>query len=651
MMAFDSLKARARFLYHRRVMSSNFEPPILDRVKTKRFRTRLSFEWFASATALCVCGIYAYFLMFSRFGSWDDEGYLMATVRAMLQGHLLYDQIYTLYGPFYYFFEGALYVLTRLPVTHDFVRFVGLFFWLASAVLAAWSVLRLTRSFLLAGLTLFVVSKVLVFFSGEPGHPEELCIVCVCLLLALATAVDDRVSGWNAIFSAFLLAALSLTKINIGLYAIWAVLLTYLSTHPTSPIKRILFILVGLGSIGCITIIMLPLLGSGWVQNYFLLVVLSVLASLAAVSRTRPETTVSARTWCLLAAAFVTSGLAVIVPFLVHGTTMSALLYISVLQHKNFAREWFVSAPFTAKSTLWSVFSLVLAAFWSYRRLALSQSKVFEAGLQTLKGAIALFATIYLLTVYPDGVFGVHLLKFITPFSWLATVPPRAGQDSRSFARTFLCFLAVFVALYPFPVASAQLLFAVVPLIVVIVVFWYDALVALAAVVAGLNRRHVRRVLSGAAMLVLAGVYARALQEAHATYAARVPLLLPGATYIHVTPAEANTYRWVTDELNRHCASFFSMPGMFSFHFWTGKDTPTMMMMNDWPGFLNASQQQVIVSDLAHNHTSCVVSNPGITNIYLRGQDLSQSPVARYIYTHFQEVAERNGYHLLIRKD
>ena len=27
------------------------------------------------------------FLMFSRFGFWDDEGYLMATIRAMLQGH------------------------------------------------------------------------------------------------------------------------------------------------------------------------------------------------------------------------------------------------------------------------------------------------------------------------------------------------------------------------------------------------------------------------------------------------------------------------------------------------------------------------------------------------------------------------------------
>ncbi|HSU31721.1 MAG TPA: hypothetical protein VLJ11_10845 [Bryobacteraceae bacterium] len=633
-------------------MPTNFESPIPDLAQTKRLGTSLSVKWIALAVALCACGAYAYFLMFSRFGFWDDEGYLMATVRAMLQGHLLYDQIYTLYGPFYYFFEGALYVLTGLPVTHDFVRFVGLFFWLASAGLAAWSVLRLTRSFLLAGLTLFAVSKVLVFFSGEPGHPEELCIVCVCLLLALATMVNSRLSGWNAIFSGFLLAALSLTKINIGLYAIWAVLLTYLSTHPASQIKRLLFFLVGLGSIGCTAIIMLPLLGSGWVNNYLLLIVFSILASLTAVSRNRPETIIGARAWYLLTVAFVTTGLAVVVPFLVHGTTMSALLYISVLQHKNFAREWFVSAPFTPKSTLWAVLSLALAALWSYRRLAPSQSKTFEAGLQALKGAIAVFGTIYLLTMYPEHTYGVRLLKLVTPFNWLVVVIPSSqGKDSRFFARVFLCFLGVFVALYPFPVASAQLLFALVPLIVVIAVFWHDAFVALAAVVAGLNRRNTRRALSATAMLLLAGVYAKALHGAQANYAALVPLRLPGAANIHVTPREADTYRWVTDELDRHCASFFSMPGMFSFHFWTGKDTPTMMMMNDWPGFLNASQQQVVVRDLAHNHTSCVISNPGITNIFLRGQDMSESPVARYIYSHFREIAERNGYHLLVRKD
>ena len=40
------------------------------------------------------------------------------------------------------------------------------------------------------------------------------------------------------------------------------------------------------------------------------------------------------------------------------------------------------------------------------------------------------------------------LLKFIVPVSWLViAAPAKAGKDSFPFARVFLCFLAVFVAL------------------------------------------------------------------------------------------------------------------------------------------------------------------------------------------------------------
>jgi len=65
-------------------------------VRTKRF-----LKYAALVLALCACGTRAYFLMFSHFGFWDDEGYLMETVRSMLQGHRVYDEIYMLYGPFY----------------------------------------------------------------------------------------------------------------------------------------------------------------------------------------------------------------------------------------------------------------------------------------------------------------------------------------------------------------------------------------------------------------------------------------------------------------------------------------------------------------------------------------------------------------------
>lgn len=633
-------------------MPINIAPPVADRRATERLRSSIALRWTALLVAFCACGLYAYSLMFSRFGFWDDEGYLMATVRAMLQGHLLYDQIYTLYGPFYYAFEGALFSVTGAPVTHDFVRFVGLFFWLWSAGLTAWFVLRLTRSFLLSALTLFLVSKLLVFFSGEPGHPEELCIVCVCLLLALAGVIRGQLNSWTAGLIGFLLAALACTKINIGLYAIFAVLLALLGASPAHRIKRILVVLVLLGSLACTAIIMSPLIGAGWVRNYFLLIVCSIMASFAAVCRARPELAISARSWIILISAFAATGALSVLPFLVHGTTMSALIYISVLQHRNFAREWFVAAPFTAKTTIWAFLSLAVAVFWSSRRVSFSQSRPVEVGLQVAKGLIAVFGAMYAVTVYPDDIYGVHLLKLITPVSWLVMVVPGTARDGRFlFARAFLCFLAVFVALYPFPVASAQLLFALVPMSAVLALFGHDAVVALGGLTTRARWLTVQRFLYSVAVVVVIGIYVWAVHGAYRKYAALVPLSLPGATDIHVAPVYANTYRWVATEVDRRCNSFFSMPGLFSFDFWTGKDTPTMMMMNDWPGFLNTKQQQVVIADLTKNHTSCVIYNPELMDLFRRGKDFSQEPLVRYIRANFQQLEARNGYHLLIRKD
>ena len=629
----------------------NSESVSLDRLRTKLPRMGWLFKYLGLAAAASACGIYAYLLMFSRFGFWDDEGYLMATVRAMLQGHRVYDEIYTLYGPFYYFFEWVLYSVTGAPVTHDFVRCVGLFFWLSTAVLAAGSVLRLTRSFSLAGLALFLVSKVLVFFSGEPGHPEELCIIAIAFLLTVACTVHGRLRDWQAIVFGFLLSVLALTKINVGVYAILAVLLTLLAAHPVHRLQKWAFVLVGVSGLSCAIVIMAPLLSLPWTRNYLCLIVFSILTCLLAAYRTRSDTFITGKFWWLLAITFIIGGIAIVLPFVLHGTTISAMFYVSVLQHKDFAREWFVSAPFSARSTAWSALSFILAAFWGSRRSFLFPTKYFEVGLQLLKATLALTGTAYLIIGYPDDVFGVRLLKLIIPFSWLVMVYPRKVEtDGHSFARVFLGFIAVFVALYPFPVASAQLLFALVPLVVVVSVFWHDAVSFAAFQVSGFPWRNARRLFSTMAVVALISLYAYALHRARVKYSALVGLALPGATHIHVTPSTADTYHWVKEKLEHNCDSFFSMPGMFSFYFWTGKDTPTMMMMNDWPGFLNARQQQVIVSDLVRNRTNCIIYNPELVVIFQRGKDLSQSPVAQYIQAHFRETGERNGYHLLVRK-
>src|ERR1700735_5064038 len=106
--------------------------------------------WFSLLTLLS--GIWAYYRIFTGFSFYDDEGSMMASVKQYLDGLKLYDQFWSGYGPVYYFYNWLLRTSTGTPVTHDVVRISSLFPWLATALVCAWIVLRVTDSLVLATL-------------------------------------------------------------------------------------------------------------------------------------------------------------------------------------------------------------------------------------------------------------------------------------------------------------------------------------------------------------------------------------------------------------------------------------------------------------------------------------------------------------------
>src|ERR1700722_6876644 len=64
--------------------------------------------------------------------SWDDEGTLLACFRSLRDGHRMYDEIYSLYGPLYNGVYGLAYVVLHVPLTHTAGRLVAAGLWLAS---------------------------------------------------------------------------------------------------------------------------------------------------------------------------------------------------------------------------------------------------------------------------------------------------------------------------------------------------------------------------------------------------------------------------------------------------------------------------------------------------------------------------------------
>ena len=131
--------------------------------------------WFGFLTLLG--GIWAYYRVFSGFSFWDDEGSLMTSVKQYLDGSKLYDQVWSAYGPVYYFYNWLLRSSTGTSVTHDVVRISSLLPWLVTALACAWIILRVTDSLVLATLAHLLTLYSLQFFASEPGHPQELCIL------------------------------------------------------------------------------------------------------------------------------------------------------------------------------------------------------------------------------------------------------------------------------------------------------------------------------------------------------------------------------------------------------------------------------------------------------------------------------------------
>jgi hypothetical protein len=150
---------------------ARFMTPV-DAAKPKVLTGLKLLAWLAALTVLAAP--VAYFKIFTDFSLWDDEGAMMTSVKQVLQGQRLYQEVVSGYGPFYYFYACIQRILSGTPVTHDVIRLSSLFPWLATASICALMVLRLTGSVALASIAHLFVVQSRSFLADEPGHPQEL---------------------------------------------------------------------------------------------------------------------------------------------------------------------------------------------------------------------------------------------------------------------------------------------------------------------------------------------------------------------------------------------------------------------------------------------------------------------------------------------
>ena len=587
------------------------------------------------ATLLTLCAAYtAYHRVFVSLANYDDEGFMMWTVKNFLGGRALYDQVSTVYGPFYYLYEWCALSLTGFPAASDSLRLVSAAFWVAAALIAFLLVYRATGSLVLAVCVHLLVFRALSFVGEEPAHPQEACIF---LLLALGRAFYIANRTLRMVMMGVLGGAMATSKINLGIFVLVALIVGLTFAQPQGWRRRAACIAVSVGALALPVVLMWDRLSDPWAIFFASLVMLSLASALVTVwAMPWHSHGLSLRDMAVVTCAFAATAAAICCFPLAHGTTLRNLWEgLVVVPRKTYGVYWALPANVHAYALIWAAAGLTLAWYAARRRIGDRWLAMLKLG----------FGVSVLLMCATNRYAG--LLNFATPFLWLvAARPGNLAADRRyTLARSLLVILGVIQVLYVYPVAGSQVDFVAVYTIVFAGICLWDS-------VSWIGSGGVVRMPWGvkfAAVLLIAGVNLAIAWDAGRTYESFSALNFPGAGNVRVEPEKAAALRAIVSRINTSCGTLVTEPGLFSFHLWTGKPSPRGLEDQVWMSLLDDAAQEAIVREIARDPRACVVYQQDLVDSWTHGTDISRKPLVRFIRENFRTVFEGSGYCLKSR--
>jgi hypothetical protein len=619
-----------------------------------RIRGGVSALLFAATTALTVHA--GYFRMFSFFAPWDDEGYMLVSLRSFRAIGALYTEVYSQYGPVYFVLMDLLFDVLRLPVTHDTGRLVTLGVWTATSLVCGLVVWRLTRSVGIGLCAQLLVFRSLYVVHFEPMHPGTLLSLLLSCLAAVSLLGPSRLGA--ALLGAAV-ASVVLVKINVGVFALLAVGFFYASALPVLARRRALVIGAGLAIAVAPLALIWPALQHPWAQRYVLHVATPALAVALAVGSLGPDERFRPQHLAWWTAGF--SGLALVFcgAVLLRGTHPGDLFDAVLVRPLGQADALTVPMRIPSIGRLVDLFALALCvgAVVTRRRWSGHAADRVEGPLRIAAGvAIAATASGLSLTT---GLFTIGNTGFLmAPFAWVAALAP-SGMESPpalAVARRLLPPLAVLQMLVAYPVAGLTQVqlssFLLIPLGAICVADgarqiarsvtplatpgWHRRLAAAAAVVALLT-------------ITLRGVGIQMRRE-RALYVSNAPLGLPGATRVRIPAAEAAPYRSLVADLRQRCSTHVGLPGVNSLYLWAEQEPPSAANAGTWMYLFDAPLQARNVERMRGIDRLCAVRCDALIPEYTRGRPIPARPQFEYVSSAFTPVARHGPFVLMVRR-
>lgn len=576
---------------------------------------------------LAVGTIDAFTTTFGQFRNYDDEGCLMVSVQGYLDGNSLYDQVHTVYGPVYYFYEWVLHKAAAIPLTNDATAGLCVAHWVLGAATLAWVGYRVTRSALLAAFIFMQAMVHLESLANEPGHPQE--VVVVMLVMAALAAVGTLTRPRTLLLLAAMGTALLFTKINVGAFFGMALGLSMLCCTAGGGLVRVGVWGITLLSGAIPMLLMRPHWDEAWARNYSLQMTLSILAVGLVANRFVIERAIRLRDWAGAAATSMGVFWLILFVLLVTGSTPSVIWESLVGGASKIGGTFYT--PLHLEYWSWSAWSALMVA---------ALAACFKGREAALLMALSLIKAVY-------GLVGSLVLVFdpmsqlgcLLPWSWLLIVGAKKRENDL-FPRIFLSLLAVWQGLQAYPVAGTQVAVGTLISVLVYSVCLWDALGVFAGISCFRWPRQKAASIGGGcwaqlgALLVLLAIFSMAwskpvyqLRE----YAEEQPLDLPGCHFRRTSPAEAAQYRKLAEFLKTKSDTFIILPGLNSMYFWTGQKPPAFFNVSGEGNMPTKRQQREVVEALKRSHRLLVVLRkvawpPGTTH-----GEMKNGPVADFV--------------------
>ncbi|MGH9597956.1 MAG: hypothetical protein ACRD3K_14275, partial [Edaphobacter sp.] len=393
-------------------------------------------------------------MLATTFRSYDDEGYVLLSLKHYFAGGHLYTEVFSQYGPFYFFIQKGLFRLLQLPVNHDAGRLVTLICWLLSAGLAGYFIYRVSRNAVLAsaaGLASMLLMRVV---SDEPGHPQQ--IILPIFMLACCASLSVEPNGMLLLGG--LGAALFFTKINVGAFFFAAVALVLVCRFPAGRIRAIGAFFLLAYAVGLPLILMHRDL-SGWARGYCLVAIVCGVTTFLAGLFTTPSSPKPMRSVLYAIIGAVSASVLIVVGAMWEGMSLGTLLEGVLLAPLKHPGVFEIPLWLSKEEVFFAVLiSVCIASLYRLR----DRWRVHPDWVDALRCIIGL-CMIGLLIAHLSSV----ALPYFVVFLPLGLIPTknRLWPQFDCVPRVFVASLAATQFLQPYPVAGSQTSIAAVPLL------------------------------------------------------------------------------------------------------------------------------------------------------------------------------------------